>query len=88
MKPLILIYETDAWHSSRSRNLIAIATTERQRDILAGRFLRTYLMQKPKRDTYETAMNQLRTMGQTQCLNEECDIELDTELVWPNVIQY
>ena len=86
MKQAILIYQTDAWHSRSSMDLVAIATTERKRDILIRRFLRKELHQKPSMDTLETAMREIETIGQTQCLNEECDIEIYTEYIDLNEI--
>lgn len=88
MSNIILIYKTNSWHEYSSRELIAVATTEKKRDILIRRFLRNELYEKPSMKTIETAMEQISEMGQTQCLAEECDIEIDTEQVTTNEILY
>lgn len=88
MSPLILIYTTDPWHSFSSRELIAIATSPAKRDSLIRRFLQNHIERKPSKDALQTALKQIRSFGQTQCLTEELDIEIDTEEVTPNEIQY
>lgn len=86
MKDVILIYQTDPWLSRSSQELIAIATTERQRDILVREFLTHGLYEKPGRDLLAEAMRQLREGGQTQCLAERCDLEIYTEYITPNTL--
>lgn len=86
MKQAILIYETDPWHSTKSHSLIGIATTEIKRDKLIRRYLRDELYDKPCKETLRRAMEQIQEIGQTQCLSEECDIEIDTETVELNTI--
>ena len=87
MSPLILIFATNPWHSFSSRELIAIATTPTKRDTLVRRFLQKHAMKKITQQTLQTALEQIRSSGQTQCLTEELDIEIDTEEVTPNEIQ-
>lgn len=86
MKDVILIYQTDPWHSSSSQELIAIATTERQRDILVREFLTRGLYEKPGRDLLKEAIREIRECGQTQCLAERCDLEIYTEYFTPNTL--
>ena len=76
MKTVILIYQTDVWHSTSSRNLVAVATTPAQRDRLVGRFLPKELYDKPDRETLQEAMRQIADINQTQCLSEKCDLEI------------
>lgn len=83
---IIAIYKTDPWHSTSSRELIACATSDRQVDILVRRYLSKHLYQKPDRETKELAFRQIKEMGQTQCLSEQCDMEIDTEKYDTNVI--
>ena len=83
----IIIYETDCWHSHSSQTLIGIATTEKQRDKIIKQYLRT-LDPKPNREEVEDAMAQIHSMGQTQCLDENFDIEIHTETVTLNEMVY
>lgn len=76
---VILIYQTDAWHSYKSMELIAIATTKKKRDALVKQFLRNGMMSKPRRDEIEEAMKQIQEWGQTQGLAERHDLEIYTE---------
>jgi hypothetical protein len=76
MKTVILIYETDCWHSRSSMCLVAVATTETQRDKL----IRKYVRQKGgnaslARETVE----QVRENGQTSHLDDALGIEIYTE---------
>lgn len=80
----ILIYQTNAWHEYSSRELIGIATTEKKRDVIIRKYLREYLEEKPHRDEIDDALEQIRSMGQTQCLSSGFDIEIDTETVEMN----
>ncbi|MBR1434001.1 MAG: hypothetical protein IJ584_02690 [Bacteroidales bacterium] len=84
MKQAILIYTTDSWHTFSSREVIAIATTEKQRDTLVRRYLRNYPYEKLNRDEIAAAVKQVQEFGQTQGL--PCDFELDTEEWNLNVI--
>ena len=77
---VILIYETDAWHGFSSRNLIGIATTEPKRDTIVRKHLRS-LRDRPSVQLEKQAVEEIRSNGQTMCLNERCDIEIDTERV-------
>ena len=86
MKSIILIYTTDPWHSFSSMELIAVATTETKRDILVKRYLKNELTEKPDRKTVETAIQQIQTNGQTDCLSEKCGFELYTETEDTNTI--
>ena len=88
MSPLILIFSTDPWLSFRSRELVAIATSPAKRDALVRKFLKSRIGKKPTSKTLQTALEEIKAMGQTQCLTEELNIEIDTELVEPNEIQY
>ena len=83
---IIGIYKTDPWHSGSSRELIACATSERQVDILVRQYLSKHLSPKPNRETKELAIRQIKEMGQTQCLSEQCDMEIDTEKYDTNII--
>ncbi len=83
---VIAIYQTDPWHGRSSMELIAIATTENQRDILVRRYLKNYLYQKPDKKTIEMAIKEVRETGQTQCLSKQCDMEIYTESYDTNII--
>ena len=76
MKSVILIYQTDAWLSTSSYELIAVATTPTHRDRLVKRFLTKELYDKPDRETLREALRQIADSGQTQCLSEKCDLEI------------
>lgn len=78
----ILIYETDTWHSKGTRNLIAIATTEKKRDRLVREYMKEFAT---KKETNE-AIDEIRHNGQTSFLSEKYDIELDTETTETNII--
>lgn len=80
----IIIYTTDSWHTISSREMIAIATTEKQRDTLVRRYLRNYPYEKLNRDEVADAVKQVQEFGQTQGL--PCGFELDTEECDLNVI--
>lgn len=83
MKPVILIYETDGWHSYSSMELLAVATTETQRDKL----IRKYVRQKGGSDSLaRKAVEEVREGGQTYCLDDTLDFEIHTELTDTNVI--
>ena len=88
MKTVILIYQTDAWHSTSSRNLVAVATTPAQCDRLVRRFLTKELYDKPDRETLREALQQIADSGQTQCLSEKCDLEILCETISVNEIVY
>jgi hypothetical protein len=80
-KEVILVFETNAWHNFDSRETIGIATTEEQRDKLVRKHLRSLHKRRPSLQLETQAINEIRTNGQTQCLAERCDIEIDTERV-------
>lgn len=83
MKPVILIYETDCWHSNSSMCLIAVATTEKQRDKL----IRKYVRQKGGGENLaRKAVEEVREGGQTNCLDVTLDFEIYTELTDTNVL--
>lgn len=79
MKSVILIYTTDSHQSKSSMELIAIASTEKKRDILVRRFLRNYLYEKLTLKEIDEAIAQLQQMGQTQGLSQTTDLEIYTE---------
>lgn len=79
MKSVILIYTTDSHHSISSKELIAIASTEKKRDKLVRRFLRNNLYEKPTLKEIDEAIAQLQQMGQTQGLSLTTDLEIYTE---------
>lgn len=83
MKPVILIYETDCWHSNSSMSLLAVATTEKQRDKL----IREYVRQKGGNASLaRKAVEEVRNGGQTNWLADVLDIEIYTELTDTNVL--
>ena len=83
MKPVILIYETDCWHSHSSMELIAVATTEKQRDKL----IREYVRQKGGNASLaRKAVEEVRKDGQTNWLADVLDIEIYTELTDTNAL--
>ncbi len=84
----ILIYATDPWHSFKSRELVAVATTKKSRDRLIRKFLREYLEEKPSMSEISDYLDQVRELGQTQGMSERYDMEIDTETVETNQIAY
>ena len=83
---IIAIYETDTHHTRASRNTIALATTEAQRDKIIKRYLKEYPAEKIPADKITEAIGQIRTMGQTRGLDR--DWEIDTEELNVNQIIY
>lgn len=86
MKQAILIYSSDPWHTVRSMELIAVATTEKKRDSLIRRYLRKYMYEKLPTELIDKAVEEVRANRQTQCLSEKAGFELYTETVGKNVI--
>ncbi len=80
-KEVILVFQTNAWHYRDSRHIIGIATTEDMRDKLVRKHLRSLHRRRPSLQLETEALNEIRTIGQTQCLAGRCDIEIDTERV-------
>ena len=90
MKPVFLIHTTDAWHSCASMELVAVATTERQRDRLVRKYILEESAERPAdlKDLATEAVGQVREMGQTQCLSEMLGYEIFVETRTPNEIEY
>lgn len=90
MKPVFLIYTTDAWLSHASMELVALATTERLRDRLVRKYILEESAEKPAglRDLAAEAIRQIRQMSQTHCLSEMLDYEILVEERTPNEIEY
>lgn len=86
MKQAIHIYTSDPWHSFRSMELVAVATTEKKRDTLIRRYLRNYMAEKLPAELINQAVEEVGATGQTQCLSERAGFELYTETVGTNVI--
>lgn len=84
MKPIIIIYTTDPWHSFASRDIIGIATTENHRDRIIRKFLREKKF--ARRTEIQEAIGDIQRMDQTQCLAEKHKIEIDTESVEINTL--
>lgn len=84
----IIIYATDPWHSLKSRELIAVATTEKKRDAIVRKFLREYLEERPSREETAEFVRQVGEIGQTQGLSVRYDMEIDTVTVKANQISY
>lgn len=83
MKKVIHIYETDCWHSRSSMCLVAVATTEKQRDKL----IRKYVRQKGGNASLaRKAVEEVRNCGQTNWLADVLDIEIYTELTDTNTL--
>lgn len=82
MKPVILIYETNCWHTRSSMCLIAVATTEKQRDKLIRENVR---QNGGNASLAREAVEQVRENGQTSCL-DVLGYEIHTELTDTNVI--
>ena len=78
-RTVILIYSTNPWHYHSSRELIGTATTEKQRDRLIGKYLRKEVNVKLSREDINEAFRHIHQFGQTQCLSELIDEEIDTE---------
>lgn len=83
MKKVILVYQTDCWHTKTSRSLIGVATTETVRDNLISVFLKT---ESASQDEIEAALSEIRKDGQTQMLSEKHDFEILTENVPTNQV--
>ncbi len=83
MKPVILIYKTDCWHSCSSMELIAVATTETQRDKLIRKYVRR---EGGSESLARKAAEEVRENGQTSCLGDEGGFEFYTELTDTNVL--
>ena len=81
MKTVILIYQTDAWHSFSSRELIGIATTEKQRDKIVRKFMREAMYEKPFMSDIKDYVKQIQDNGQTSGMSERYDLEIDTESI-------
>ncbi len=79
MKPVIIIYTTDPWHTFASREIIGVATTEKKRDVIVRRYLREYQYEKLNRDTINEAVKQVQQSRQTSILSEKTGFEIDTE---------
>ena len=79
MKPIVVtaIYRTNAWHYRSSRELIGLATTEESKEKMIKRFLRENKVSTASRNV---ALQHIDEFGQTQCLNENYDFEIDTEV--------
>lgn len=86
MKQAILIYTSDPWHSFRSMELVAVATTEKKRDSLIRRYLRNYMAERLPAELIDKAVEEVRANKQTQCLSEKAGFEIHTEAVNANVI--
>lgn len=83
MKSVILIYETDCWYSRSSMCLIAVATTETQRDKL----IREDVLQNGgNANLARKAVEQVRENSQTSCLDDVLDFEIHTELTDTNTL--
>lgn len=83
---IIAIYETDTHHKRASRNTIALATNETQRDKIIKRYLKEYPAEKIPADKITEAIVQIQNTGQTQGLDR--DWEIDTEELNVNQIIY
>ena len=83
----IIIYTTDPWHSIQSREIIAVASTEKNRDRIVRQFLSKGVYHKPSKEAIDIAIEELRQMGQTQSLSESTDLEIDTEAYEVNSLQ-
>lgn len=88
MKELIQIFLKEETACGASRNLIGIATSARNRDILVRRFLRRNLVEPPSLPEIDEAIDQIDKNGKTNKLSSFYDIEIETEKVIPNEIVY
>lgn len=88
MKELIQIFLKEETACGASRNLIGIATSTRNRDILVRRFLRRNLVEPPSLPEIDEAIDQIDKNGKTSKLSSFYDIEIETEKVIPNEIVY
>lgn len=90
MKPIYLIFTADAWHSHSSMELVAVATTKRQRDRLVRKYILEESAEKPAglRDLASEAVQEIQRMDQTQCLSKLLDYELFVQTRTPNEIDY
>ncbi len=78
-RTVILIYTSNPWLCHSSRELIGTATTEKQRDRLIRKYLREEVNVKLSREDINEALRHIHQFGQTQCLSELIDEEIDTD---------
>lgn len=88
MKELIQIFLKEETACGASQNLIGIATSTRNRDILIRRFLRRNLVEPPSLPEIDEAIDQIDKNGKTSKLSSFYDIEIETEKIIPNEIVY
>lgn len=86
MKQVIAIYTTESRSINASRELVALATTEKERDTLVRRYLRGCIHERPTRDEVDDALAQIRQDGRTFCLGAACGFEIITEKYTVNTI--
>lgn len=77
---VILIYQTDAWHGTQSRELVGIASTKNKAKRLAKEFIMQYYHKLSKTDISE-ALIELMEKDQTMCLSEKYDFEMEFETI-------
>lgn len=83
---LIAIYSSEDSCEYSPPDLIAVATTEKQRDRLIREFLRDFTYMKPSRETIKEALQEIQEYGHTTCLSKECDFEINTKTYYTNTI--
>lgn len=76
MKIVYLAYQTDSWHSTDSRTLIAVCSSQKK----AINQIKTYCKKYHLSFTQEDE-NQLHTIQQTQCSEREIAFEIETQQV-------
>lgn len=67
MKPVILVYQTDVWHTHSSYELVAICTSKQKAISTIKKFIKeTYKAKLTEHDIYH-----LNTINQTQSSSED-----------------
>lgn len=81
MKKTFVIFVTDDCQSVSSRELIGVASTERNRDRMIRKYLRGYLDREIRMQMVREAEGQIQEKGHTSCLYDEYGIEIMAVMV-------
>ncbi len=76
MKIVYLAYQTDSWHSTDSRTLIAVCSSQEKAISQIKAYCKRYCISFTQKDE-----NQLHTIQQTQCSEREIAFEIETQQV-------
>lgn len=76
MRPVFLLYETDAWHTLSSRNLIFVGTSVKNCALYVKRHYRRYIDESK----VDTMVEELLLRKQTQCNNVGFEFDIEPRL--------